>query len=363
MRIGVNALYLIPGGVGGTEIYLRNLLQALRRIDSSNDYFVFTNQETGADLVPSAANFHHLPQPLRATSRPLRLVWEQFQLPREASRLRLNCLFNPGFTAPAWTACPNVTVFHDLQHKRHPEHFRPFDLPFWNAFLWLSVKRSACLIADSEATRLDLLHYYGAASQVAWLGAEDAFFEIAAQRGETAPMLLCVSTLHPHKNLVRLVRVFARFHEGHPEFRLVIAGMRGFHAEAVESAVHQQGIGDAVKLTGWIPREDLYNLFRQARAFIYPSTFEGFGLPVVEAMAAGVPLASSSIEPLRGIVGNGAELFDPESDDEMLRAMRTVLLDEEVRADLISKGCERAKLFRWENSARVTLGVLEQAAR
>ena len=160
MRIGVNALYLIPGGVGGTEIYLRFLLAALAEIDRDNQYFVFTNRETGADLVPSQANFTHVPQAVRAVNRPARLLWEQTALPLAAARLRLDVLFNPGFTAPLLCGCRQVTVFHDLQHKRHPEYFRWFDLPFWNFFLFWSAKVSHVVIAVSDATRDDLLRWY-----------------------------------------------------------------------------------------------------------------------------------------------------------------------------------------------------------
>ena len=108
MRIGVNALYLIPGGVGGTETYLRALLAALADIDSTNQYFVFTNRETGADLVPKQANFTHVPQSVRAKSRPMRMLWEQTMLPLAAVRLRLDVMFNPGFTAPIF--CPSISA-------------------------------------------------------------------------------------------------------------------------------------------------------------------------------------------------------------------------------------------------------------
>src|ERR1017187_10484013 len=134
LRVGVNALYLIPGGVGGTEIYLRGLLQALAGVDGTNRYFVFTNRYTESDLVPRRENFQVMPQPVRAVSRPARLLWEQTGLPIEAARLRLDVMLNPGFTAPLMATCPQVTVFHDLQHLRHPEYFRWFDLPFWRFF-------------------------------------------------------------------------------------------------------------------------------------------------------------------------------------------------------------------------------------
>src|SRR5437868_11737050 len=117
MRIGVNALYLIPGGVGGTEIYLRNLLRALATIDQANEYLVFTNRETGPDLVPGS--FRQIPLPVTASNRPFRLAYEQTGLALQARRHGVDVMFNPGFTAPSFPGCPNVTVFHDLQHKRH----------------------------------------------------------------------------------------------------------------------------------------------------------------------------------------------------------------------------------------------------
>src|SRR5580692_5722178 len=313
LRIGVNALYLIPGGVGGTEIYLRNLLAALGEIDAVNQYVVFTNRETGSDLVPDRANFICAQQPLRASFRPLRILWEQIALPFAVRKQRIDVLFNPGFTAPIVCDCPMVTVFHDLQHKRHPEYFRWFDLPFWNFFLWMLARRSRGLIAVSEATRDDLQRYYGVSAQVIHHGVERAFFEIAAKRAPK-DYLLCASTSHPHKNLIALLRAY-RQAGGLPH--LVITGVRGFAAREVEKIA-----GDSVKITGWIPREQLYELFRGARGFIYPSTFEGFGMPVLEAMAAGVPVACSDIPPLREIAGPTVHYFDPFSETAIRDALQ-----------------------------------------
>ena len=160
MRIGINALYLIPGGVGGTEIYLRELIAAFARVDLSNEYVVFTNRETEPGIVPVQGNFTHSPQDIAAASRPFRILYEQFILPASLRRLEIDVLFNPGFTTPLFTRCACVTTFHDLQHKRHPEYFRWFDLPFWQMLLWLSARASKTVIAPSEATRKDLLHYY-----------------------------------------------------------------------------------------------------------------------------------------------------------------------------------------------------------
>ena len=351
VRIGVNALYLIPGGVGGTEIYLRSLLQALAEIDAVNQYFVFTNQETGSDLVPAGRpNFKHVPLNIRAAFRPGRILYEQFVLP--FVNPRVDVMFNPGFTAPVLHR-HNVTVFHDLQHKRHPEHFRWFDLPFWNLLLWASARFSKRLISVSNATRDDLRQFYGVDSAVVHHGVDPVFFEIARQRSAAAlePFLLCVSTLHPHKNIDRLVRAFAKFREKRPEFRLVLAGMKGFFAQQVEAQVLASGVEDAVRITGWIAREELLDLYRRAQAFVYPSTFEGFGMPVLEALAAEIPLACSDIEPMRGLANGDAILFDPSSDDAMTSALLQL-------ADAPPRSNGRIQDFTWTRTAQATLRVL-----
>jgi glycosyltransferase involved in cell wall biosynthesis len=355
-RIGVNALYLIPGGVGGTEIYLRELLAALARIDSQNEYFVFTNRETGADLTPRQGNFHWKPQDIGAKSRPLRIAWEQTILPLEALRLKLEVLLNPGFTAPILTPCPCVTVFHDLQHKRHPEYFRWFDLPFWRFFLWASAHRAARIIAVSDATRADLLRFYRVPTKrihIVHHGVDSALFDLHRERLER--FVLCVSTLHPHKNIDRLIRAYARERR---DYRLVLAGMRGFHAEAIDRLIYELDVGDRVTLTGWISRAELYDLYDHALACIYPSTFEGFGMPVLEAMAAGVPLACSDIPPLREVAADSALYFDPLKEDAMASALARISSDESLRDDLSRRGRRRAQTFTWERAARETLDIL-----
>jgi glycosyltransferase involved in cell wall biosynthesis len=363
LRIGVNALYLIPGGVGGTEIYLRNLVRALGEIDSANEYFLFTNRETGDSLAPGKPNFHTVQQEVRAAFRPARIVWEQLALPLAVAARQIDALLNPGFTAPILCGCPQVSVFHDLQHKRHPEHFRWFDLPFWRTLLFWSAHISHTLIADSEATRDDLERYYRLPQnriRVVPLGVDAKFFEIV-RRPE--PFLLSVSTLHPHKNLDRLLRVFAEFRRGRPEFRLVIAGLRGFNSAQLDALRQQLGLARSVEFTGWIPREELYDLYARAFAFVYPSTFEGFGLPVLEALAAGLPAACSRIEPLASMAADAALRFDPADERDMARAIERIVGDEALRVQLAAAGPRRAALFAWNATARATLGELVEAVQ
>ncbi len=363
MRIGINALYMIPGGVGGTEIYLRSLLAALAEIDPRNRYFVFTNRETGPDLVPKASNFAAVRQPVRAVYRPARIVWEQTALPLAVTRRGLDVLLNPGFTAPLLCSCPQVTVFHDLQHKRHPEYFRWFDLPAWRFFLFWSAHVSRLLLADSDATARDLFHFYrlpASKVRVVPLGVDPVFLELARRR-RPERFLLAVSTLHPHKNVDRLLHAFAAFRREHPDFRLVVSGIHGFAARPLHELRESLGLTATVDFPGWIPREDLYDLYVRAWAFIYPTLFEGFGMPILEALAAAVPSACSRIEPLSAIAAEAALQFDPRDSRALGDALQRITCDDSLRVRLAEAGPRRASAFSWQATARATLDALRSA--
>ena len=365
LTIGVNALYLLPGGVGGTEIYLRGLLAGLAEIDPVNRYVIFTNRETGPELAPARPNFRVAQQAVRARSRPRRILWEQTVLALEAARRGLDVMWNPGFTAPLFAPCPQVTMFHDMQHKRHPENFRWFDLPVWQFFLFWSAHVSRLLLAPSQATAGDLTRYYRLPEgkvRVAQHGVDSAFFGIAGRR-QPERFLLAVSTLHPHKNLDALLRAFAVFRQRHADFRLVVSGLHGFSAGYLHNLRDALGLGGAVDFPGWIPREELYGLFSRAWAFVYPSLFEGFGLPVLEALAAGVPTACSAIDPLNSIAGEAALRFDPRDQESLLAAMYRITEDDELRRTLEIAGPARAAHFSWRFTAQTTLEALEDAAK
>ncbi|MEP6960786.1 MAG: glycosyltransferase family 1 protein [Acidobacteriota bacterium] len=357
LRIGVNALYLIPGGVGGTEVYLRNLLQALAEIDAENDYFVFTNRETARDLVPANRNFHWMPQAVAASSRPARILWEQTILPMRVAGLGLDVLLNPGYTSPLLCPCPTVTVFHDLQHLRHPEYFGFAELLALRLLLWISVHRSRKLIAVSETTRRDLVKFYGIEDrrvETILHGVNPAFFEL--EHIDSDPFLLCVAANRKHKNLGRLIRAFAAFRG---DQRLIIAGLRGPDSESLEKLIQELGLTESVELTGWIPEERLLDYYGRAHAVVYPSMFEGFGMPVLEALACGLPTACSDISPLREVGGDAVLYFDPLDEVALARALDRICNDAELRGRLSREGRLRARQFTWQNAAKATLAVLK----
>lgn len=377
LRIGVNALYLIPGGVGGTEIYLRNLLRSLAEIDSHNEYVVFTCRDAAAEACPAAGNFETHVAPVRARNRPARLVWEQTGLAAATCRRKLDVIFSPGFSSPALGRGKQVTVIHDLQHKRQPRNFGFVERLAWNWMVKGSVRRADAIIAVSEATRRDIAEFFPKAAnriRVIHHGVEPVFFglrenpdfgrALLAQAGvPDSPYVLAVSTVHPHKNWMRLLEAYEQMRWLGRREHLVVAGLPGKAWKRVWRQVENRALGGYVHLLGWQPREVLFGLYKYASALVFPSTFEGFGMPVLEALAAGVPVACSDIPPLREIADGAAAFFNPFSPRAIAKALERVLAEGPARRRTIAYGVERASQFTWRRTAEETLAVLLETAR
>jgi alpha-1,3-rhamnosyl/mannosyltransferase len=234
-------------------------------------------------------------------------------------------------------------------------------LPFWNFFLFWSITVSRQIVAISGATADDLRRWYrlpDAKIRIVPSGVDPCFFELAALR-RPEPFLLAVSTLHPHKNLDGLLHAFAAFRERHPEYRLVVSGLHGFFSAELHALRDRLHLADSVDFPGWIPREQLYDLYSRAAAFLYPSLFEGFGLPVLEALAAGVPTGCSEIEPMNSIAGGAALKFDPRDPSAIAEAMDRLVTDDELRHRLASAGPLRASQFSWRTTAEGVLDALK----
>jgi glycosyltransferase involved in cell wall biosynthesis len=377
LRIGVNALYLIPGGVGGTEIYLRNLLGALAEIDRRNEYFVYLNRETDVDLCPRQANFAPVDTGVKATFRPGRLIWEQLRLPSHTRTDKLDVLFSPGFTAPLTGSGRRVTVIHDLQHKRQPQNFGRFELMAWEWCVAQSVKTASTIITVSESSKKDIVEFYGTPREdirVVPHGVEDDFFglkknetygpELLTQAGlPDSPYLLAVSTVHPHKNWERLIDAYEAVTRQEADLQLVISGLPGKSWEGLKKLIASKGLGGRVHLLGWQPRKTLIGLFKYADSLVFASTFEGFGMPVLEALASGTPVACSDIAPLRELADGCASFFDPHSSDDIAAAIRGLRQDEFQRVKFVNAGLQRSKDSTWRRAAQQTLAIFLEAAQ
>jgi len=370
LRIGINALYLLPGKVGGSETYIRNLVQSLLKIDRDNTYCIFINRESTGIFPEFDPRVKIVLCPLQATNRPIRILWEQLILPFQIRSHKIDILLSAGMTAPFFCPVPSVLAIYDLQHVNQPQNFSRLYLFFLKTILYLSAKSSDGIITISEQVKKDIIKYYkiGAGKiTVAHLAVNhELFFPMSS--GYLASLrikynlpghyLLYAAALLPHKNHERLLKAFNEIKEELPGWKLVFSGAWDKGHDKLVSIISTLGLQKDVIMLGWIPFEDIPLLYRGAEMLIYPSLHEGFGLPILEAMASGVPVVCSRIEPLVEIAGGAALLVDPYDQPDMARGMLSVFRDKTMRMKLIEAGIVRARTFTWENTAIKTLALL-----
>jgi glycosyltransferase involved in cell wall biosynthesis len=364
VRIGINGLYLIPGGVGGSEIYLRSLVAALGDVPADHEFVVFLANEA-ASTFPPQARARIVAAGIDAVHRPRRLLFEQFRLPGLCRRHGIDVLLNPGFTGPFAPGRPMATVIFDLQFRDHPEYFSRADRLGWRLFVGQAIRRSERLIAISEWTRKRLLAHYPAAVgrvDVIPIGIEERVASARWSPASDKRYLLTISTLHPHKNLDTLLRAFSIFAPSQPDVRLVIAGLKGNAADDLLRLRSDLDLERQVEFTYWIPREQLLNLLQHCWAFVFPSRYEGFGMPVAEALSLGIPTVCSDIAVLDEVAGEAALRFRRDSPAELAEALRRVTNDESLRAELGRRGPEQARKFQWAEIAESMIRTLERTA-
>lgn len=371
MRIGINLMYLVPRGVGGTEIYARRLVAALARERPDAELVCFCGEEAAAELPdpewPDTVRVERLP--VRCARKPLRLAAELGWLPGRARRAGVEVLHSLGTTAPLHSRAVRVTTVHDLIYDWYPGAFP------WPARAGLrlvvprAARRSARVQVSSEATKAEVVDRLGLVPErvdVVPLGLGMRSVDGATEEGALrtrlglgdAPVLLSVNAALPHKNLDRLLRALPRMSA---EPLLVLAGHAGRESERLRALALELGIADRVRMTGWLANEDLEGLYRLAAAFVYPSLHEGFGMPVLEAMHRGVPVACADATSLPEVAGDAALLFDPRSVEAIAEAADALLSDGARAAELRERGRARAAQFGWERTARAALASYERA--
>ncbi|MHB8647799.1 MAG: glycosyltransferase family 4 protein [Thermomicrobiales bacterium] len=375
MHVGINSLFMIPEGVGGSETYLRNLIRELPALDPDIAYTLFTNRENaGTFAVPPGANLREVPCPVHAVRRPERLAYEYGVLPLRARRHHVDVLFSPGFTAPARRGYASVVNILDMQPEDRPENFTPFYHFVHTRLMRRAARSAAQVLTLSEHAKRRIVAVYGLPPEritVSYLAAEPVYFtlvapeEIARVRqtyGIHSPYLLSVATLHPHKNLDALIDAFVALRQRRDApLQLVLVGLKGNAAATLQAKIAKAGIADAVVLTGWAPDADLPALYQGAMVYVLPSRYEGFGIPVLEAMASGTPVITTTAASLPEVAGDAALLVDPDDRTALTGALCRVLDDSTLRDDLIGRGKERAPLFTWRKTAEATLSALAKA--
>ncbi len=374
MKIAIDIRTVTPvrSGVGN---YVLNLLEALRRVAPQHQYFLIGlngNLETlgwslEADQAYRTAISHE--------SHPLGDMWEHCWLPRVLEKNRVDVLHGPATLIPLRQgAYASVVTVHDLVAFLFPETIPRKYAVYMRWLLTRVVKRADRIISVSYNTKEDLVRILGvepekitvvheaAQPQFKPIKDRDKLEQVRRRYGIPGPFIYHVDNIEPRKNLVRLVKAFmlARKRLQRP-VRLVITGQRGWLTGKLFRSLNGLDLGDHVIFTGYVPHGELPLLMNAAQAFVFPSLYEGFGLPVLEAMSCGTPVVTSNISSLPEIVGRAAVLVDPNDVESIASGMVRVLEDQGLRWRLSAEGLVQARRFSWNKAAQETLRVFLQA--
>ncbi len=365
MRIGIDGRY-IQDHFPGIGRYTYNLINGLLKVAPEGDFIVFHNPRLlntryDVDELSHRSNVQLVPVDLPTFS-----LKEQYRLPSFAKRFALDLLHSPYYVKPYWLPCPSVVTIHDLMPIIYAQH-----LPSrWTAWIFratagLAVRTAVRIIAVSESAKTDLNHHFALSLEkivVTHEAANGRFHplqkgaveEVRRKYGLARRYVLYVGINKPHKNLVHLIEVFGALDT---EAKLVLAGKEDPRYPQAREAAERLGLSERVLFLGDVADDDLPALYNAGELFVFPSLYEGFGLPVLEAMACGTPVVCSNTSSLPEIVGDAAIMLDPLDREAWVAAMKEVLERKALRSEMREKGLQRAKMFSWEETARKTWEV------
>jgi glycosyltransferase involved in cell wall biosynthesis len=372
LHIAIDA-HSVGSQLGGNESYATNLIEALAEIDRTNFYTLYVTKPVAVERFNNRwPNFQ-----VKRTLPHTPLVRIPLTLSRELRRHPVD-LLHVQYTAPPFAPCPVVTTIHDLAFEHLPETFNRRSWMQLRLTVRRAARRAAHIITVSEYSRRDISRTYGIAPERITVTPEAAPAHFAPVTNETElrriresygiqkNYILSLCSIQPRKNLVRLIEAYSCLRRVRSEGKLpqlVLAGKRGWLDNETFRAAQRHALGRDILLTGYVPEQDLVGLYSGAICFVYPSYFEGFGLPVVEAMQCGVPVIAGNRTSLPEVVGDAGLLFDPFDTQALVTALIQVIDDSEYRAALRAKGLEQAKNFNWKRTAQLTLNTYQAAAK
>ena len=358
MRIAIDARKLHDYGIG---TYVRNVLRYLGRIDRENEYVLLCRKADCDAVRGYGENFRALPEPSANYS-----VMEQIRLPIALKRAGADVFHAPHYVLPPLLPCPSVVTIHDCIHLMFPEYL-PNKLAYMYArtFMTIAARRSSKVLTVSEASKRDILHFFKIPSskvEVIYNAIDDRFdrepemedvVRVRERYQLNDPFLLYAGNIKPHKNVDRVIEAFARLKKrGFESLKLLIIGDEISKNPQLRRAVHRHQLHQHVRFLGFVPDATLAVLYRLADVFVFPSLYEGFGLPPLEAMASGTPVVTSNVSSLPEVVGDAALLVDPRDAEAIAGAVQRILTDDDLRRSLTQKGLGRAHEFSWERSVR-----------
>lgn len=364
MRIGLNILYLIPGGVGGTETYARHLIDAMtKQLKKGDELVIYASRET-APTFREAKQIRVITLPIYARNRLLRLLAEQLLLPLYLIRDRINVIFSLGYSSPFLHLCPAIVTIHDLNWYYHPEDFGFITRTIWSIFTRLSARTADHVITDSTHSARSLQKVLKTRMVTPILHATPAQVKPIKPSFELpTTYLFTVSASYPHKNLTTLIKVFNELAKTNQTLHLVICGLSGKASGNLSSEINSSPFKDQIVVLGYITGGELSYVYSHASVFVFPSAYEGFGYPVLEAMSYGIPVVSSTAASLKQVVGDGGVLVDTYDITAYVRAIGKILSDKKYTKELVERGYKRTTELQWDQTAKSTLKIIYKEAQ
>ncbi len=369
MRIGIDARKLHDFGIG---TYIRNLLRELARLDRQTEFVVLCRPDDREALVPLGDNFRAV-----SDSSPNYSVTEQVTIPLALRRERVTLFHAPHYVLPPLVGCRSVVTIHDCIHLMFPQYLpNRMALVYARTSIGLAARRATRVMTVSESSKRDILRFVDVPPDKIDViyNAYDERFGVEPREEDVVRVreryqlhdefVLYAGNVKPHKNLERLIEAFNLVRQsGLDHLKLVLIGDEISKYAALRRAVHRHQLHKYVRFLGYMPEETLAVMYRLASVFVFPSLYEGFGLPPLEAMASGTPVVTSNLSSLPEVAGDAAVLVDPYDPQAIANGIHLVLTDESLRRDLRRKGLARAGQFSWAQSVRRVRQIYDEAAR
>lgn len=360
-KVGINLCWLVPGRVGGSETYVTRLLHGLAERSSDLDYTLFALPQF-ADAHPELAKtFKMAYAPARGRTKSWRVAGENSWLALQSKIRKIDLIHHAGGTVPLVRTSRPILTIHDLQYLYYPEYFSKAKLTWLKLNVPRSAEQARLVLTPSEFSRRTVIERLNIDPTIVWVVPHG----ISPREGRGQPravrdlydlpdrFFLYPAITYPHKNHLVLLEAFARLADDHPDVGLVLTGGRGSMETRIASAVRDLGIEKNVKRLGYVPARDLDAIYNEAVALTFPSRFEGFGAPILEAMSRECAVIAADATAIPEVVSDAGRLVSPDNAEDWANAMVEILENGEERARLAKAGCDRAAEFTWGRAADV----------
>lgn len=378
MRIAIDITSL-PTQLVGVGSYAKNLITSLTKFDTENQYFIFVKREHSNVFTINQSNLSIIYQKNILRNKILRVLWEQFILPLYIKRLKIDLLHSIHYTIPLFAGCKVVVTFHDMTFFLYPKKHIFIKRIFFKLFIYISSWRANRLIAVSNNTKKDIIkfmHINNGKIDVVYeiidskyhpIKNKSAILKVKKKYKIFNKFILYVGTLEPRKNIVNLIQAYYKLiSKNNVTHQLVIVGKKGWHYQEIFKIVTKLNLNkgrERIVFTGYVSEEELPFLYNAADVFVYPSLYEGFGIPPLEAMACGVPVISSNLSSIPEVIGEAGILINPYNIQDIYQTLYKLLNDDKLKKELKSKGLKRAQEFSSEKLANETIKVYKKTMK